>query len=72
MTESINRSINLSVKKILSTKSTRKRAWAWLAPLEHSRLKIAAARQNRFMEELVLEAIREYLDRHEHSSAVGG
>ncbi len=50
-----------------TTNSARKRVWAWLAPLEHSRLKIMAARRGDYMEEIVREAILEKLDRAERA-----
>jgi len=52
----------------MSTKKKLKRVWAWLTPLEHSRLKIMAVREGKFMEELTRIAILAYLDRAEQEA----
>ena len=54
-----------------STKRELKRVWAWLTPLEHSRLKIMAAREGEFMEELTRRAIIDYLDRQDQEESRG-
>lgn len=56
------------MQKTKTTNKGFKRAFAWLSPLEHSRLKIMAAREGVFMEELIRKAILAYLDRQEQGA----
>jgi len=52
-----------------STKKELKRVWAYLTLLEHSHLKIMAAREGVFMEEVTRKAILAYLARQEQEAA---
>jgi predicted HicB family RNase H-like nuclease len=51
--------------KTKSTKDSLKRLFAWVDPFTHARLKAMAAMRHIYLEDLISEAVSEYLDRHE-------